>query len=238
MAEPFIGTDIAAGAVSEVLFNRKGSGGQVYNEADTMGRQLTDQIDHLRKAMQPGIMSNMERTAMAILGEKSASGKEYTLKDEGMAWLGVRTATLNLGQSLVYKSYGFKDMKAKSAMILSRVAGSRKDITDSALESAFDSMMQARVKAYTDMIRLIEGARKLNMPEAKIVKSLRGAKVSRADISALMRGRIPRWKMSRQFAKAALQRAVASAASVEEAREARQDIAKRRRMIVRLSRSQ
>jgi len=224
--------------VSEVLFNKKARGGPVYNEADTAGRQLTDQLDHLRKAMQPGILSNMERTVKAALGEKSASGMEYTLTNEGMAWLGVRTATLNLGQSLVYKAYGFNDTQKKSSAILSKVAGSRQNISERQLSSAFDSMISARNTAYTDIIKQVNGARRLGMSNPKIIRSLRGGGIGKKEIPFIIRGRVPRWEMSKSFVKSALDRAIASSTSIKEAREARRTIAKRKRQIILLSRKQ
>ena len=120
--DPFIGPDIAAGAIGEVIFNKRFRGGQVYNPADSGWRKAEDIGDHLRKAMQPGVMSNMERTIKAIQGDSSRSGKQYSLKDEGLAWIGFRFGTLNIPQSIIYDAYEFGDMKAQSTRILAQVA--------------------------------------------------------------------------------------------------------------------
>ena len=57
MLSPFLGTDIAAGAIFEVLANKKASGGQVYQESAGAVDQTTAIADHLRKALQPGFVS-------------------------------------------------------------------------------------------------------------------------------------------------------------------------------------
>lgn len=236
--EPFIGTDIAAGTIKEIWTNKKDSGGKVYNEEDTVGRQIADKLNHLRKGLQPGVMSNLERTVLAAGGELSTSGKEYTLKDEAWAWLGHRTSTLNLGQSLIYKAYGFNNKKRSASSILGKVAGSRKKISDSDLTAAYESMMKSREKNYNEMIKYINGARKLGMPDADIRKSMSGGKVSKKDISNLMRGEIPKWSMSSQFTKSARDRAIASSTSQEQIQEIKAELRNRRRYIFQLAKEQ
>src|SRR5690606_27406509 len=91
MLEPFLGTDIAAGALFEVFANKKASGGQVFNPSASAIEQTGSIADHLRKALQPGFMSNAERLILAGRGiRREGSGQPYDLGDELMVLGGWR----------------------------------------------------------------------------------------------------------------------------------------------------
>ena len=60
--EPFFGYDIAAKALGEVVFNRKETGGQVWNpEQDDEGEQVLKILNHLRKAFSPSTLLQGEK---------------------------------------------------------------------------------------------------------------------------------------------------------------------------------
>ena len=231
IAGPFIGTDIAAGTVLEIWSNKKGRGGQVYNPEDTSYRISKDIINHARKGLQPGLMSNVERTALAISGDKTRSGIEYKVMDEALAWVGFRVGTLNLNQSMVYKGYGFVDSKRKSSSILKRVISSQSDVSDSEIEDAFNSMMLARSGAYEDIIKLVDGSRSLGVSDRNIKKSLSASNISVKDIHEIMRGNIPKWKMSVNFIKNASDAAIVSAASLDRKDEIKVEMKERQSVI-------
>jgi hypothetical protein len=229
--DPFIGADIAAGAIGEIIYNQKEAGGQVYNPEAQGHEKANDILQHLRKAAQPGVLSNMERTIKAIEGDVSRSGKKFSVKDEGLAWLGLRFGTLNLRQSMIYKGYGFSDKKSQASRILNRAVGSAGTVSEKEIKNAVSSMMLARKRAYGEMSKLVEGAMKLGVKKSEIRQSLRAAKISNKDISSLLRGRVPRWSMSSTFIKSARDRAVAAATTPERKRELRIEMGARKRIV-------
>jgi hypothetical protein len=103
------------------------------------------------------------------MDETTRSGKKYTLKDEGLAWIGFRTTTLNILQSLRYLGYDFLDRKRDASRLLSYPAGSAGKVSDKELESAYEKMQRSRTNLYADMIRAINAARKLGVEDEEIL---------------------------------------------------------------------
>jgi len=227
--DPFVGPDIAAQALVEVVVNKKLRGGPVYNEQDP--EWTLSVLNHLRRATQPGVVNNVERTTLALNDARAPSGKPYSKFDESIAWIGLRFGTLDLPTGMIYKGYQFKDDKAKATRLLSKVVGGQDRVTDKELNSAVQKMINSRNKSYKDMIKLVNGARKLGMTDQQIRASLKAARVSSADIGALLVGRIPPWSMSRTFAKSAQSRAEVRARTRVEVQAAKAEFSRRKRVI-------
>lgn len=228
---PFFGPDIAAGALFEILSNKKISGGEVFNESDNVGRQAMSVFNHARQAIQPGFMSNLERTAMAVTGEVSRSGKEYTLMNEGLAWLGHRISALNIPQSMIYKSYEFNDRVRDASAIVSRVAGSQQSMTDADIEAAVESMNRARKKAYREMHRLFMASQRLGLSSTQALQAMKVARISEANRDAIRRGEVPTYEVSSRFTRSAEERAVLSSADPARRSELRAEMERRRELV-------
>jgi hypothetical protein len=235
LGEPFYGPDIASGAFGELIFNQKMSGGQVYNPEDPPDQKGWDIINHLRKAGQPGVFSNVERMALAMQGETTRTGKAFDTADEALALLGVRISTINIPQSIRYHGYGFTDSKRNATRILSYTAGDQSTVTDSELEDAFGRMTFARQRAYRQMIRRAEAAKSLGVSETKIRAALKAAGVSRADISAVINGEIVPWKRSRQFIRSATEGALVATPNLQKKQTISREVARRIQVIDRLA---
>jgi hypothetical protein len=236
--DPFIGTDIGAGTALALITNKKPSGGEVYNEEDVGWKKAINIADFIRLNVQPGILSNADKTIMALGGEVSRSGKTYSVSDEAWAWAGMRFGTLNLNQSMNYKGYGFRDRKTKASRILNYAIGTAASASPAKIKSAVSSMVRARESAYTDMIKLIEGSKKLGVSTSNIVRSLKASGVSREDITALLRGKVPQWKMKPNFLKSATERALVAAPNMERKRELRIEMRKRRVIVAKALRAE
>jgi len=135
---------------------------------------------------------------------------------------------------MIYKSYGFTDSKRSATTILSRIAGSQSNVSESELEGAFDSMIKARQRAYSNMIKWVEGASKLGAARNDIIRSLESAKVSREDIGHILSGRTPEWRMSYQFIQSATNRAITSAPSLKRKIDIRKEMTERKHFIIKL----
>ncbi|MCK5385800.1 MAG: hypothetical protein KAJ39_01355, partial [Gammaproteobacteria bacterium] len=114
-------------------------------------------------------------------------------------------------------------------------AGTRENISDGDIESAFSSSMRARDEAYRKMIKLSKSMISFGVSRQDIVKSLRGSGVTMKDTMSIIRGAIPKWKMSRQFIKSSADRAMASSVGSLERLKIRQSMVKRKRLINRLA---
>jgi hypothetical protein len=69
--------------------------------------------------------------------------------------------------------------------------------------------MQIRDGAYTDMITIINAARKSGMTDAAIASTLHASHVSKADIGYMLHGKIPPWQQSKSSLTFAIQKAQA-----------------------------
>lgn len=236
LTDPFIGTDIVAGALGEVIFNQKETGGSVYNDQDTAAGQLVSVVDHMRKALQPGIASNAERIGKSLLDIKTATGREYDLTDEMVALFGVRSITLDSGQALTYKGYSLNDELRDAQSLLSRAAADRNDVSPGKLESVFRSSMNARNNTYLRTIKMIEGMRTIGVEDREIRAALRAANFSVKNVNLLMRGQVPRWEMSSQFIETAAKRVRASSIPDKEKVEVLKEFNERKRLIRELAR--
>lgn len=209
MVSPFLGTDILAGTIFEILANKKDTGGEIYKETDSVDRQLFDITNHLRKSVQPGIVSNLERTWSALKGEVSGTGQKYNLQDEGMAWLGWRATTLDPKVALYYRSFDFGDAKTDATRTLNQVLSNPNEVDVADIEDAYGLAVKMRVQAYDDMTKMVGAARKSGMTDDEILQTLQGSGISKADIRALMEGFVPPWMPTVQSEKSATRRAEA-----------------------------
>lgn len=209
MLSPFFGTDIAAGALMEIYANKKESGGNVYKEADAPADQLLDIAQHFVSAVQPGFVSNLQRTYKAMEGELSPSGKKYDMGDEGLAWIGWRASTLDPKAALYYRTFDFSDAKADASKTLREVLNDPNSVTQSDIISAMERSEKIRTKAYDQMITLVQASKRSGMSNPEITKVLRASNVSQRDIGSLINGRIPTYQPSSQSEAGAVKRAEA-----------------------------
>lgn len=195
---PFFGEDIAAGAIFDVLSNKKDSGAPVYKEHAELPDQLIDSANHIRKAVQPGIVSNVERTLKALEGEVSPSGRKYDIEDEMAAWVGFRMSTLDPLTALFYRAYDFGDAKADARKILrDKVRDYRgSDIGD--VEGAFEKAQRVHNRAYEDLTKLVLAAEKTGISRQEIHKRLKNSGLSVSDAGAVIRDKIPPMTISPQ----------------------------------------
>lgn len=198
LLEPFFGTDITAQAVFEVVANQKESGQKVYQPHDEVFNQTMDVAQHIRKNLQPGIMSNIERTWKAIDGDVTATGRQYSLRDEGMAWVGFRMSTLDPKVALYYRSFDFQDAKSEAEKKIRDVARDPNDVSESRMRSAYDTAMETRKVAYKEMHTLTVAAMRSGMTKTEVRKVFKNSGISERDAMNIINGQVPGWKPSRQ----------------------------------------
>lgn len=192
MLSPFFGADITAGAIFEVLANKKPTGGQVYNENAGSVDQLQDISNHMRKALQPGFVSNGERLWLAGSdARREGSGQPYDMRDEVVSLLGWRSATLDTQTGLYYRSFDFTDALADAKKTLTRTLRSSNDVSEGDIRESKQAANAQYQKAFTEMGRLISSAGTAGMSRGEIVQTLKLSGVSQRNILALISGRVP-----------------------------------------------
>lgn len=198
---PFLGTDIAAGAIFEVMANKKESGAPVYGEHDEVVNQIGDIANHLRKNLQPGIASNLERTWKAMRGDVSPSGRKYDIYDEAWAWVGFRLSTLDPKTALRYRAFDFRDAKSQADKKLRDTILKDRDADSDDIRDSYDLTNRLREQAYREMFLLVEAAKKSGMSKSDIMAVLKSSGISAADRLAIMSGDVPKYAPSRRTVK-------------------------------------
>lgn len=215
MLEPFIGIDIGAGALLELYSNKKATGGQIWNEQDTDSAKAKAIVHHIRKAIQPGTLSNAERMILAVQNERTRTGKQYKISDELWALVGHRFSTLNIAQNMKYKSYEFLDNKGQAGMLLKYVAGSASKISPDEMKTATNKMLKARDRVYKDMIKIINAAKKLKMSEDDLYDIMEASGISSNDVDYMLEGEVAPWDLPKKFGERGLTRAILTAHDAE-----------------------
>lgn len=198
LLEPFLGTDITAQAVFEVLANQKETGQKIYQPHDEVLNQALDIGEHIRKNLQPGVFSNLERTWKAIQGEVTPTGSKYSLQDEGMAWVGFRMSTVDPKVALYYRSFDFQDAKGEAEKKIRDVARNPNEVSESTMRSAYDTAMETRRVAYKEMHTLALAAMRGGMTKPEVRKVFKNSGISERDALHIINGTVPGWKASRQ----------------------------------------
>ncbi|MCK6392065.1 hypothetical protein [Zoogloea sp.] len=226
MLTPFFGADIATAAIFQVLANKKDSGGKVYQEGADALDQAGAIANHLRKALQPGFVGNIERLTLAAQGiRREGSGQPYDLNDEMTALLGWRASTMDPKTALYYRSFEFNDAMTEAKQVLTRTLRSVNPVSPEDIRDAREVAQSRQAEAFTEMRRLVQAAQAAGMNPAQIRQVLKQSSISQANAEALLRGTPPRLVLGVPAAAKAVQQARAM-----EGPEFAQEVAKRYRM--------
>lgn len=204
---PFFGLDIAFKAIGEATLNKKVGGGAIYNESESTSAIAGSIADHLRKALQPGLATNVERFILASKGEYSKSGKQYRLSEEAAALVGLRIGTFDPKSALYYQAMGYQDEKAQAAKILKDVATDINEVSQEELQAAFKQSLVARKKAFDDMQTVVDAGRSAGLTKQQLISALRNSGVSVKDAMALANNRQPVFAPSNTMMKSAIKKA-------------------------------
>lgn len=207
MASPFLGMDIAAGSIAEVLMNKKETGGRVFNPNAPVVDQSQAIVTHLGKALAPGVVGNIDRLAKASTDTISPSGKQYDLSDEVAGVFGFRWTTFDPKSGIFYKAYEFQDKKRDASLILSAVARNPNKVDDEDIADAYRLAEETRFEAYEDMIALVKASMNSGLTRQEVVRALRNSGISQADSFNLANGRVPPFKPSNAMMKNAINKA-------------------------------
>ena len=169
----------------------------------------SDIANHLRKALQPGFATNIERFFLAAVGTKTTSGKAFNVDEEIEGFFGWRVATFDPRTALYYQSFTYQQNKSDAAKLLSSVATNVNEVSDNDIRHAYAQSMQARSDAFNDMEKIVSAAKSAGMTDMQLILSLRASGVSVGDARALVANKQPRYEPSKEMMKGAIKKASA-----------------------------
>ena len=207
MVSPFLGTDISASKILEVVSNKKESGGQVYKENDTAIRKGADIAGHLALGLAPGAVNNAWRIAMAAGDVKRSTGKPYSLADEMLALAGFRSSTFDPKVGLYYRTFDFNSAIAEARKELSGVLRDPNKVSDSEISAAKARAKTKQEQAFKQMSRLIKAAQTGGASRRQVVQILLLAGISKRNVGFLLRGQVPPVNLSDRSYESAVKRA-------------------------------
>jgi len=194
--KPFLGWDISTNTILEFISNEKTSGGEVYNEADTLANKAVDTYMHFERGMGPSVIQNGRRMEKALSGEISRGGKAYDVGDEMAAFIGFRKTTFDPKTALHFKAYEFSEGKRQSTRLLTSVFRDPNDVSDSDIREAFGRASTARRETFEDMAALVSAAMSSGLNATQTMTILRSNGVTKKDARALIQGGASAWTMS------------------------------------------
>ncbi|WP_024602940.1 LPD5 domain-containing protein [Pseudoalteromonas sp. TB41] len=207
MVSPFLGTDISAGKLLEVVSNKKESGGQVYKENDTAIRQGADIAGHLALGLAPGAVNNAWRIGMAAADVKRSTGKPYSLSDEMLALAGFRSSTFDPKVGLYYRTFDFNSAIAEARKELSGVLRNPNKVSDDEISAAKERAKTKQEQAFKQMSRLIKAAETGGASRSQVVQIILLAGISKRNAGFLLRGQVPPVNLSDRSFESAVKRA-------------------------------
>ncbi len=197
---PFLGLELGASTVLEILFNKDYETGRpIYVPEDTAEGIATDIAHHMQKLL-PGAYSTAKGMTEALSEQTLSRGKERTVPDEALSFVGFRRTTLNVPTALAYKALDFTSSERAISGILTRNLGRPGTLDKDDVRAAYERLLAGRKAVFSEVVKAISAAKKLNTDREDIIIALQAANVSGEDISALVDGgQIPEWRMSARF---------------------------------------
>jgi hypothetical protein len=173
---PFLGLDIAVGAVGEYIYD------SFFNDSITAEKAAEKVI----KGLAPGVVNNILGFWESAHDTVTKSGKKYTFEDETLALLGFRRGTLNSKVGLTYQAYGYADKKRQAATVLREKATDMSKVDIDELRSAYEKSMGMQRNAWDDMRRTVKMAMKTGMTQSEAVAALRTSGMSYKDAKKIV----------------------------------------------------
>jgi hypothetical protein len=206
---PFVQPDIAFSGIYEVVTNsRMRSGAPIYNPDAPVGDQTMDIASHLFFQLAPGVVNPIRKVAKAMKGDLDPSGRVYDLTNEAAGMFGLRINTFDPKSSLYWRVGDFNEAMSNSRKYLGDIARDLNPRSEEELADAFKTANSMRLRAYDDMMQMVNAAKNSGLSDQAVRKVLRLSNVSKTYANALALGRpAPDWRIEKSFLRGASKRA-------------------------------
>lgn len=169
----FVGPEIAAKAIYDIMVNENY---KIYNPEESPEKQAKDIAIFLGRRTGPGIALTADKIYRSLNGDVSASGKKYELENELKSLFGLRTSTIDIGESFRYKLREYAPKLDNSRSIYTDVL--RKDnVSAIDKQEAYEEAVSALDRNIKELHDYYSAAKRLGVKNSEIFKILDQAKV-------------------------------------------------------------
>mgnify|MGYP003627745175 FL=1 len=203
LAAPFITESIWTEALAD-LYIRGGEtrdGFRVYNENDSIGNQVYNNLAHLVKAQAPLNYQQLKRLKMSIkpeddVGRFSKGGKEYEFGNELAGIIGARAVEIDPANSIKYKVADYASGTRNSKALFTRTMLKGGPVTPEEIFDAYINANRALYKVQKTMSSDIEAAQTLGLDEEELYTEV-AERIGGPNFSYLSEGLFRPMKISR-----------------------------------------
>lgn len=186
---PFLGEEILFAKVLDWRRNTTPDGRRVFNEEDHWIDKSRDILAHFYDALEPGTITAGRRIKAGLEGRTSPTGRVFDPVDEIKAVLtGTRRQTVDIGQSLQFRSRAFSGRLRDANSILTGVANRAGTVSEEELTEAFRDSQRSRERLFEEAHEVAESATRWGLTSTQVERSFREGGMSRADARAVIEG--------------------------------------------------
>lgn len=180
--EPFLGEEILAERVFDVLRNKKKNGGPVYNPQGSFDDVARSVGIHLAEPLEPGTLTSARRVARGLTGFVSPYGRSYDPTVEALAvFTGQRVVDLDVPQSLKFRASQSNRDLTDARSIFKRTAFRRGEVGASELVRSLASSERSMRTLMGDLHKTVAAAQRLGVQKDTIQSTLKEAGLSREE---------------------------------------------------------
>ena len=202
---PFLSTEITFGTIVELWANSKLENDRpIYDRFAPRTEQAKQVTEHLVKNLSPGVVNNVWRTALALRGQVTSYGKEYSTQDELLAWAGFRMNTVDTQTSLRFRAFDFDDHKASAGRPTYRALRDLNEVSDRQLESAANQTIATWNASFHELHSAVRAAKVSGLEEREIMSILNDAGVAKKYLQATVNEQTPEFVMTRSAVRNAM----------------------------------
>ena len=186
---PFISEEILAGKYTDIMRNKKATGGTVYNEEDDAEQIAIDVLKHMWDAFEPGTLTSLKRVKQGWEGYVSPSGKKYDFTNEAIAAsTGVRLTTIDIPQSYGYKASRYQSSLVQANKILLGPLHRRGTVTPEEIADSYQRMERNRKRLFDEYAQVTRDTRALGLSDKKTRAILKENQLTEDSIDSIMTG--------------------------------------------------
>lgn len=186
---PFASEGLVTKAALDLARNRDDRDRRIYNPQEPFLDRAGDQLAHVWKVYEPGLVTQARRITMAAKGEVAPGGRVYDLENEVAAVLtGARRQDLDVAQALIFRAKRYAGEKRGAELIWTEVRDNRGNVETPDLERARATMEEVRRALFDQMREDVAAAQRLGVDSGVTVRALIGAGMGMDEAARLVAG--------------------------------------------------
>lgn len=199
--KPFLGIDVSFQGFTNLLANKDNFDQQLYEGDDLAEGIIKDPgsiSNYILKQMGPGVYNNIAEFARAneinpeYFGDKLTNyGREYTNQDALLALFGMRFTTMNYGAGMTSLGYEIKDEQNFTRAKIVKNLKTTRVLGDDKIKEVVEEYDERNQQSGKKALQMVASARRMEMSDELIIKSLMVAGYAKRDIGLLLQNDNP-----------------------------------------------